>query len=606
MTNRLGLLLLLPLAGCIGAQTRSIPGADEPIIPGSMCLTLLARDGLGIPTVKADHQPIAVRIALPRRQERLAEVDLHRLSLPSGVFLDQPRLSPYPVSSGALMPLRTPKELAHMHAGGAMDPHTTQLLKEFSELLSRMYAKAMGADSLLGQGMTVSPVINTFTGNLFACSLDAAALWRGLNVMVYRVYNGLARGPGPFGPGWTHNFAARLDFNEDQSIQYTRWDGSRFCYRADGKGKWESPDGFGDELTRSGTGYMIEDETGFFLLFNAGGTLTEIGNPLPFRLKLKYDASNRLVEVRNVRSESGVLPGLRLDAGQDTPTATLEGPGVILAYDEQGRITQIRSTSGSQMDYVYDNAGRLNRATSNTRQTVEYRYDQQGRLAEIRRADPTGLQGVVLFGIGYDEKDRVKEVLDAAGRPTMGVNYRWALDRTTEIVLGQLHTVVVDRYDERGILIERSESQRSEDPAQNADSRSKRQQRACDDRLNVLRMDRQDGSHTRWTYDELGRLVRAQDSTGEWVEISYDREYGLAEYLRESHGRWVRFRYESDRENPTKKHGRVVEVELDDGNRYKLGYDDGGVPRELINATGETQPLDLGLPPEVPKALWEF
>ena len=26
-----------------------------------------------------------------------------------------------------------------------------------------------------------------------------------------------------------------LDFNEDRSIQYTRWDGSRFCYKPDGK-----------------------------------------------------------------------------------------------------------------------------------------------------------------------------------------------------------------------------------------------------------------------------------------------------------------------------------------------------------------------------------
>jgi len=153
-----------------------------------------------------------------------------------GVFLDQARLAPYSVASGVLMPLRSSREQAHLHAGGLHDPHEKVFLKELSHLLSHHYALAMGASSLLGQGLTISPVINTFSGNLFACSLDAVALWKGLNVMVYRVYNGLRRGPGPFGPGWSHNFASRLDFNEDQSIQYTRWDGSGFCYKPDDQG----------------------------------------------------------------------------------------------------------------------------------------------------------------------------------------------------------------------------------------------------------------------------------------------------------------------------------------------------------------------------------
>jgi len=453
--------------------------------------------------------------------------------------------------------------------------------------------------------LTVSPVINTFSGNLFVCSLDSASLWKGLNVMVYRHYNGLQRSPGPFGPGWTHNFASSLEFNEDATIQYTRWDGSRFCYKPEGPDKWKSPDGFDDALTRSGTGYLVTDETGFFLKFDAAGLLQEIGNPLPFRLRLKYDGG-RLVEVRNIRTETGLVPGMRLQEGSETPETSVEGPAIVFTYDAEGRITQIRSTSGTQMLYEYDQNGRLARVTSNTQQSAEYRYDGDGRLAEVRRRDPVGLKSTVVFGILYDTKDRIAEIMDDSGQPVMRLNYRWALDRTTEIVLGQLHTVVTDKYDERGVIVERAETQRTDNPNQQGTPQSTDQRRATDDALNVLRLDRSDGTNTRWTYDSRNHLVRAQDSTGDWVEISYNEEFGQPEYLRENHGRWIRFVYTSDLEQPTNKRGRIDEVVLDDGQRYKLSYDNGGVPRDLITATGETKPLDLGLPAEVPKGLWDF
>jgi len=573
-----------------------------------MCLTLLIRDGLGIPTVKSNHQPVSIKIALPRRQERLAEVDLWRLGLPSGIFLDQPRLAPYSVASGALMPLHSPKANASLTAGISSDPATTEFLKELSELLSREYATTMGANSNLGQGLTVSPAINTFTGNLFVCSLDAAALWRGLNVMVYRVYNGLQRTPGPFGPGWTHNFGARLDFNEDQSIQYTRWDGSRFCYKPDGQGGYSSPEGFDDTLSRTGSGYQLKDESGFFLVFDNTGLLTEIGNPLPFRLRFTYQ-DGRLLSVRNIRTESyGLTPsGLKLPSGASSPTESNEGPGVTFAYDAEGRITQLRSTTGSQMDYTYNEQGRLARVMSNTQQAVEYRYDGDGRLAEVRRVEPNGMKGVVLFGIVYDERDRVKEVVNESGVTAMRMNYRWAEDRTTEVLLGQQHSVVTDHYDERGVVTERDEVVTNADPSQPASGNGTRQTRECDERLNVTRMDRQDGTNTIWKYDDQGRLVHAQDSNGGFVDMSYNNEYGLVEYLREStNGRWIRFLYGTTTEGHAKTNGQIEEIQLDDGSRFKLVYDDGGVPRELINATGTTEPLDLGLPPEVPKQLWEF
>ena len=120
-------------------------------------------------------------------------------------------------------------------------------------------------------------------------------------------------------------------------------------------------------------------------------------------------------------------------------------------------------------------------------------------------------------------------------------------------------------------------------------------------------MDRQDGTNTRWTYDDKGRLIRAQDSNGGFVEMSYNNEYNLVEYIRESsNGRWIRFLYGTTTEGHSLSNGQIEEVQLDDGSHFKLVYDDGGVPRELINATGTTEPLDLGLPPEVPKQLWEF
>jgi YD repeat-containing protein len=586
-------LPLVVLAACAGCATAPPSLYDQqPILPASMCLTLLVRDGLGLPTVKANHQPAAVKVALPRRLERLTQIDLLRLGLPPGTFLDAARLTPYSASSGALMPLRSSQADAHLHPGQVNDPHEQKLLNELSDLLSRQYAEAMGASAFLGQGVTVSPVVNTFSGNLFVCSLDAVALWKGLNVGAYRVYNGLQRKPGPFGPGWTHNFSARLDFNEDRSILYTRWDGSSFCYKPDGKEGYVSPEGFNDALTRSGTGWMLEDETGFHLLFDPSGRLTRVGNRLAYRLDLEYDGE-RLLTVRNM------VTVIRVTPNQEKAEFVEGGPGVTFAYDEAGRIRQLRSSAGGQMDYAYDENGRLARVTWNTQQSVEYRYDLQGRLAEIRSPQITRTDAPVNVGVVYDDRDRVREVLDANGNPSMRFAYRWAEDRTTQIALGLQHTVVTDHYDPRGVLEERVETSDTVGNAQTVQGGGKRQRRATDDDLNVTLLERQDGSHSRWLYDDRGRMIRAQDSNGAWVELTYDPATGLPDYIREgTNGRWIRFTYHANRE--------IAEVVLDDGNHYKVEYDTGGVPRNLIGRDGTLYPLSLGLPSEIPQQLWEF
>ena len=80
--------------------------------------------------------------------------------------------------------------------------------------------------------------------------------------------------------------------------------------------------------------------------------------------------------------------------------------------------------------------------------------------------------------------------------------------------------------------------------------------------------------------------------------MRYDPDLGLADYISASSGRWIRLIYEGN--------GEIREIQLDDGRRYKLIYDDGAVPRELVVGSGETKSLDLGLPPEIPGGLWEF
>jgi len=561
----------------------------KDIIPSSMCLSMLVRDGLGIPTVKANHQPAAVKIALPRRLERLAFVSLTQLGLPSGIFLDQSRLAPYTAASGGLMPLNTPREqsnLTPMSPGSAAEQ---TFLSELSELLSRQYALSMGSASYLGQGLTVSPVINTFSGNLFVCSLDASALWKGLNVMLYRIFNGLSRPPGPFGPGWSHNFAARLDFQEEGAIQYTRWDGSHYCYKPR-EGGWKSPEGFDDELTRSGTGYLMKDVTGFYLFFDATGKVAEVGNRLGFRLRFEYNGE-KLASIRNM----GTV--IQISAQGQNAELTQGGPGIHFEYDEHDRITAVRSTSGASVGYQYDEVGRLAKVTSNSQQSVLYRYDQQGRLAEIR--DGTGSErGTVIAGIYYDEVDRVKEITDAAGTSLMRMNYRWGIDRTTQIQLGAQKQLVTDRYDDRGVLIERMSVDQSLDPTQQATGGTQRQSRECDEALNVVSLTREGGDISRWSYDSAGNLTRASDSNGTWVDIRYRSDMPLIEYISESHGRHIQFIYAAD--------NTIQEIVLDDGNHYKLDYDEGGVPRDLISPNGGTKPLDLGLPPEIPKQLWEF
>lgn len=136
------------------------------------------------------------------------------------------------------------------------------------------------------------------------------------------------------------------------------------------------------------------------------------------------------------------------------------------------------------------------------------------------------------------------------------------------------------------------------DPLQAGGTGSRRQRLEIDSRLNVTLLDRQDGDISRWTYDEAGKLVRAEDSNGYWVERTIDPDTGLVDYVRESGGRWIRFVYRSDR--------MIREIVLDDGGRYEIEYDTGGVPRDIIGADGTRLPLDLGMPSEIPKQIWDL
>lgn len=193
-----------------------------------------------------------------------------------------------------------------------------------------------------------------------------------------------------------------------------------------------------------------------------------------------YDVMNRQL-TRNW-ADGQVERYTYLDNGLKT-SASLDAVGQVMDWDERNRMTAIARSGGETIDYRYDPMGSVTSiATDN--QTVSYGYDDLGRLVSVSDANGTTVYGYDLLG----NTARIE-------RPN-GV--------TTEVTRDDRNRPVrVAHVDDQGTEL------LAFDYTYQADGRRISQTLAS-------------GDVETYTYDDLGRLVRAQ-RTG---AVAWVREYG--------------------------------------------------------------------------------
>jgi YD repeat-containing protein len=170
-----------------------------------------------------------------------------------------------------------------------------------------------------------------------ASAVDAQAPAPGLPLSFRRfTTDGLEQrfGLGPLGRGWSHNFEYALSqpANNVVLIRSPGGGGRRFTLGTDGAWKADVGD-YGTLSPLLGGGFLVREKTGQAWEFNAQGKLVTLADPNGNTITLTYTGN------------------------QLTRLAHSAGPAFTLAYNAQGRLSQLTDHAGQVTAYAYDAAG---------------------------------------------------------------------------------------------------------------------------------------------------------------------------------------------------------------------------------------------------------
>ncbi|MBI4493761.1 MAG: RHS repeat protein, partial [Chloroflexi bacterium] len=291
-------------------------------------------------------------------------------------------------------------------------------------------------------GGTSRDPVHTSTGSYTYTHTDVATSGRGPTVVFARTYNSNDSRVGPLGPGWTHNYAARL----------TRPDGTTSDVVVVG------PQGRSDHYTLVDGVYTPPAGTYTTLRRNPNDTWTVSHRD---QSTWTFDSGGKLT---GVTDRYGNQSTLTYTGSQLTGISDPAGRGSLsLSYDTcfAGRLCQVSdwASPARVVQFSYDASGRLSSVTDRENKSTSFAYDGTSqRLTSI-----TDARGNVAVTHTYDAQGRVATQKDAKGLAT-GQQTEFAYNDATRITTvtypatsfdPSWRFIVEDSYDAQGRLIQR-------------------------------------------------------------------------------------------------------------------------------------------------------
>jgi RHS repeat-associated protein len=237
------------------------------------------------------------------------------------------------------------------------------------------------------------------------------------------------------------------------------------------------------------------------------GNTTVITDANGHAVTIAYDALNRPIELRNALGQAlhyGYDP-----VGNVTVLTDTLGFTRTMAYDALNRPTTVIDQEGRATQYAYTPLGQTQVITDGNGVATRYAYDPLGRLTEVlanyRAGIPASVDTNVRTAFAYDPVGNLREVTDP--RNTITTFTYDPLNRLASLT-DPLNRTMQYQYDARGLLERWTKADGSAITYGYNPTGQMTSVTAPDQTIE-------------YTYDERGRLVSMQDSSGA-TGISYD------------------------------------------------------------------------------------
>jgi RHS repeat-associated protein len=397
-------------------------------------------------------------------------------------------------------------------------------VSDVQELLALIFSRATG----------------TYSQQTLAASVDAAAPTRGLGLTFTRMAPDnveLRFEAGPFGRGWTHSFAFRMEKPDTSSVLIVSPDqqGRRFIKRPDGT--WQPGSGDSATLSVAADGSVQLRETdGVVWGFAGDGKLRSIGETNGSSISLQYNGA--------------LLSTITHSAG----------PRFALEYNAQGRIVRLVDHAGRATRYTYDATGTyLTGMVAPGDVTTAYAYTA-----------PSGvLSDHALSSITLPDNTHLYYAYDQRGR----ISARWRDGNTERVTFSYDDLGAVTITDANGATTVAHFGGYGQALAVE-NSLGQEVSFAYDARRNTAAISQPNGTKPELSYDSRGNPTQIEDALGQRTQLGYTADLAQLDWLRDAKGNLTNFAYDA--------RGNVSEVVYPDSSAQRFSYQANG---DLLSAT---------------------
>ncbi|MBP2001377.1 YD repeat-containing protein [Paenibacillus shirakamiensis] len=377
-------------------------------------------------------------------------------------------------------------------------------------------------------------------------------------------------------PKWTTSYSDRMvaSNNNPNNLDLEAGDGSRVTYTRNIDGTYTSPPNNFDTLTKNADNTLtLTKKTKDVMKFDATGKLNSKMNRLGEGVSLTYDKQGRL---NTVLDTSRAITTLSYNI--DGTLAMMDADGkyqVRLAYDDSKRLIQIKYSDNQFYSFDYTSGFAI---TNRKGKTTKFQYyNSSGQI--VSRTNPNGLTqtinaanaaggSITNYATGvksftWDNRQILTGMTDVLGNRTT-LNYN--PDNKVDVITDPLGNKTKYFYDARG------------NRTTVVDALGNKTSTVYNNKDQVIAVIDALGHKTSYIYDELGNVTSIVNALGNKMTYVYNTR-GQVTQTKDYTGALTSYRYNGN--------GRLIEVTNALGKKTMYEYDSLGRRTSEIDAMGQ-------------------